>query len=93
MILNFLAAEGRLSTQHIDCIWAAAQVKRETRYSFIPLHHGAACRVKHESYRVTGAGISVLVDFSVSEALGTKLLKTRGVYATKWFMHLTGTLL
>lgn len=26
MILNFLAAEGRLSTQHIDCIWAAAQV-------------------------------------------------------------------
>nr|XP_060479486.1 ubiquitin carboxyl-terminal hydrolase 34 [Panthera onca] len=26
VILNFLAAEGRLSTQHIDCIWAAAQV-------------------------------------------------------------------
>ncbi|MEQ2241949.1 Ubiquitin carboxyl-terminal hydrolase 34, partial [Ilyodon furcidens] len=25
VILNFLAAEGRLSTQHIDCIWAAAQ--------------------------------------------------------------------
>lgn len=48
--------------------------------------------VKHQSYQVIGAGISVLVVFSVSEALGTKLLKTRGVYATKWFMHLRGTL-
>lgn len=28
VILNFLAAEGRLSTQHVDCIWAAAQVRR-----------------------------------------------------------------
>lgn len=27
VILNFLAAEGRLSTQHVDCIWAAAQVE------------------------------------------------------------------
>lgn len=27
VILNFLAAEGRLSTQHVDCIWAAAQVR------------------------------------------------------------------
>lgn len=29
VILNFLAAEGRLSTQHVDCIWAAAQVRRD----------------------------------------------------------------
>ncbi|XP_018120315.1 ubiquitin carboxyl-terminal hydrolase 34 isoform X2 [Xenopus laevis] len=32
VILNFLAAEGRLSTQHIDCIWAAAQLKHCSRY-------------------------------------------------------------
>ncbi|CAL8351436.1 unnamed protein product, partial [Boreogadus saida] len=32
VILNFLAAEGRLSTQHVDCIWAAAQLKHCSRY-------------------------------------------------------------
>ncbi|XP_069090498.1 ubiquitin carboxyl-terminal hydrolase 34 isoform X1 [Pleurodeles waltl] len=32
VILNFLAAEGRLSTSHIDCIWAAAQLKHCSRY-------------------------------------------------------------
>uniref|UniRef100_A0A1A8HWD2 Ubiquitin specific peptidase 34 n=1 Tax=Nothobranchius kuhntae TaxID=321403 RepID=A0A1A8HWD2_NOTKU len=32
VILNFLAAEGRLSTPHIDCIWAAAQLKHCSRY-------------------------------------------------------------
>ncbi|XP_011610930.2 ubiquitin carboxyl-terminal hydrolase 34 isoform X2 [Takifugu rubripes] len=32
VILNFLAAESRLSTQHVDCIWAAAQLKHCSRY-------------------------------------------------------------
>ncbi|XP_028827085.1 ubiquitin carboxyl-terminal hydrolase 34 isoform X3 [Denticeps clupeoides] len=32
VILNFLAAEGRLSTQHVDCIWAGAQLKHCSRY-------------------------------------------------------------
>ncbi|XP_070576482.1 ubiquitin carboxyl-terminal hydrolase 34-like isoform X2 [Ptychodera flava] len=32
VILNFLAAEGYLTTEHIDCIWAAAQLKHSSRY-------------------------------------------------------------
>ena len=27
VILNFLAQEGKLTNHHLDCIWAAAQVR------------------------------------------------------------------
>ncbi len=32
IILNFLAAEGALTTKHIDIIWAATQLKHSGRY-------------------------------------------------------------
>ncbi|XP_048585971.1 ubiquitin carboxyl-terminal hydrolase 34 isoform X2 [Nematostella vectensis] len=32
IILNYLAQEGCVSNQHLDCIWAAAQLKHASRY-------------------------------------------------------------
>ncbi|XP_053405325.1 ubiquitin carboxyl-terminal hydrolase 34-like isoform X2 [Mercenaria mercenaria] len=40
IILNFLAVEGRITSEHVDCIWAAAQLKhcgKQVFESLIPL--------------------------------------------------------
>ncbi|XP_033107296.1 ubiquitin carboxyl-terminal hydrolase 34-like [Anneissia japonica] len=39
VILNFLAADGNITTKHIDCIWNTAQLKHSSRYVHDLLPH------------------------------------------------------
>ncbi|XP_066282190.1 ubiquitin carboxyl-terminal hydrolase 34-like isoform X3 [Branchiostoma lanceolatum] len=43
MVLNFMAAESCLTSQHLDCIWAAAQLKHSSKY----VHEVISALIKH----------------------------------------------